>query len=182
MVSMTTLGAAGPYTRADLDALPDDGRRHELIDGILVVTPAPSIRHQEVSLSLVLLLQQACPPAIKLLYAPVDVALGEDTVMQPDILAARHTDFTDRDLPVAPLLAVEILSPSTRRFDLMTKRSRYEEAGTASYWVVDPDELTLTAWELVDGAYVEVAHVTGDEEWSPSRPFPVTISPAALRD
>ncbi len=70
MVSMTTLGAAGPYTRADLDALPDDGRRHELIDGILVVTPAPSIRHQEVSLSLVLLLQQACPPAIKAALCP----------------------------------------------------------------------------------------------------------------
>jgi len=179
MKSMTTLPAAA-FTRADLEAMPDDGRRHELIDGVLVVTPAPSIRHQDVSLSLVLLLQQACPPEIKLLYAPVDVAFGDDTVMQPDILVAKRSDFTDRDLPVAPLLAVEILSPSTRRFDLMTKRSRYEEAGTASYWVVDPDELTLTAWELVDGVYVEVAHVTGDDVFHATRPFPLTIRPSEL--
>lgn len=73
---------------------------------------------------------------------------------------------------------MEILSPSTRRFDLMTERSRYEEAGT--YWVVDPDELTLTAWDLVDGTYVETAHVTGDQEYATS-PFPVAVAPARLR-
>ena len=107
--------------------------------------------------------------------------MADDTVMQPDLLVARGNDFTSRDLPVAPLLTVEILSPSTRRIDLTLKRSRYEEAGTASYWVVDPDDLTLTAWELVDGAYVEVAHVTGEDEWTAALPFPVTVTPAALR-
>lgn len=182
MVTMTTLSAGAPYTRADLDALPDDGRRHELIDGVLIVTPAPSYEHQDVALALVLMLHPACPPELKLLFAPFEVALADDTVLEPDLLVARRADFTSRDLPVAPLLAVEILSPSTRCFDLMTKRSRYEAAGTASYWVIDPDEPSLTAWELVDGAYVEVAHVTGDEEWTASRPFPVTIVPATLRD
>lgn len=181
MDTMTTLRAAAPYTRADLDAMPDDGRRHELIDGILVVTPAPSVRHQEVLASLHLVLARACPPALGLFFAPLDVAIADDTVMQPDLLVARRNDFTSRDLPVAPMLAVEILSPSTRRFDLMTKRSRYEEAGTASYWVVDPDELTLTAWDLVDGTYVETAHVTGDQEYAATSPFPVAVAPARLR-
>lgn len=58
---------------------------------------------------------------------------------------------------------------------------RDSAAGTGSYWVVDPDELPLTAWDLVDGAYVEVAHVTDEEEWTAASPFPVTVSPAALR-
>ena len=71
--------------------------------------------------------------------------------------------------------------PAPDGSDLTLKRSRYESAGTASYWVVDPDELSLTAWDLVDGAYVEVAHVTGEEEWTATSPFPVTVSPAALR-
>jgi Uma2 family endonuclease len=79
-------------------------------------------------------------------------------------------------------LAIEILSPSTRRFDLTVKRSRYEAAGTASYWVVDPIELTLIAWDLVDGTYVEVAHVSGDEEFTATQPFAVTVTPALLRD
>ncbi len=183
MGSMTAFSRiAGPLTRADLDAMPDDGYRRELIDGVLVMTPAPSFRHQDVVLELAILLRAACPPDLKVMVAPFDVALGDDTVMQPDVLVARRADFTSRDLPVAPLLAVEILSPSTRRFDLMTKRSRYEAAGTASFWVVDPDELTLTAWDLVDGGYAEVAQVSGEEAYAATHPFPVTVTPALLRD
>ena len=181
MVTMTTLSAASPFTRADLAAMPDDGRRHELIDGILVVTPSPSRAHQHVLARLHLVMARACPDDLEILFAPFDIALADDTVMQPDLLVARRVDFTDRDLPAAPLLAVEILSPSTRRVDLTLKRSRYEAAGTPSYWVIDPDGPTLTVWELHDGAYVEVAHVTDDEEWTASRPFPVTIVPATLR-
>jgi Uma2 family endonuclease len=177
------LGAhAGPMTRADLDALPDDGYRRELIDGVLLVGPSPSYQHQTVSKRLFLLLNAACPHDLDVLYAPFDVALADDTVLIPDLLVARREDITDRDLPVAPMLAVEVLSPSTRRFDLLTKRSRYEAAGTTSYWVVDPTELTLTAWDLTDGEYVEVAHVTGYEEYVATQPFPVTITPARLRD
>ncbi|MGH3348024.1 MAG: Uma2 family endonuclease [Nocardioides sp.] len=180
MVTVTTLPAR-PFSRADLDAMPNDGHRYELIDGVLVVTPSPSPDHQRFSRGVFLLLHTACPDDLEVLYAPFDVAIADDTVMQPDLLVAARDDFTDRDLPVAPVLAVEILSPSTRRFDLTLKRSRYESAGTASYWVVDPDELSLTAWDLVDGAYVEVAHVTGEEEWTAASPFPVTIVPAALK-
>lgn len=182
MDAMTMTPRARPMTRADLDALPDDGYRHELIDGVLVVTPAPSPAHQRTSRALFSLLSAACPSELEVFYAPLDVAISDDTIMQPDLLVARRADFTDRDLPVAPLLAVEILSPSTRRFDLMTKRSRYEAAGTASYWVVDPMEQRLTAWDLVDGTYVEVATVSGEEELRATRPFPLTVVPALLRD
>ncbi len=156
MVSMTTL-PADPFTRSDLDAMPDDGHRYELVDA-------------------------ACPEDLEALFAPFDVVISDDTVMQPDLLVARRTDVTSRDLPRPPLLAVEILSPSTRRIDLTLKRARYEAAGTPSYWVVDPDELTLTAWELADGRYAESAQVTGEETFSTTSPFPVDIVPARLRD
>ncbi len=115
--------------------------------------------------------------------AAFDVTLADDTVLQPDVLVFDRKQVTARDLPGAPLLAVEVLSPSTRRFDLHTKRARYEAAGTTSYWVVDPGEPpSVIAWELRGGAYVEVASVTGREKFAAELPFPVTVVPDELVD
>jgi Uma2 family endonuclease len=114
------------------------------------------------------------------IFAPFAVALADDTELQPDLIVARRADFTSRDLPLAPLLAVEVLSPSTRRVDLTLKRDRLEEAGCGAYWCVDPQALTLVAWELRDGRFVEVAMVGSDEAFEATRPFPVTIRPADL--
>ena len=75
-----------------------------------------------------------------------------------------------------------MLSPSTRRIDLTRKRERYERAGTLAYWVVDPAEARLRAWELRDERYVEVADVRGDEPFTTTTPFPVTVVPSALVD
>ncbi|TDD65133.1 Uma2 family endonuclease [Jiangella aurantiaca] len=170
----------GPITRAELDAMPDDGRRHELLDGVLLVTPAPAPMHQVAVTRLLLMLDRACPTGLEVLPAPLDVALSDDTVLEPDVLVARFEDFTERDLPKAPLLAVEVLSPSTRRYDLLLKRSRYEAAGTPSYWVVDPDEPSITAWELREGVYAEAGRATGDEALELTLPYPVRIVPADL--
>ena len=182
MGTVTTLPRGRALTRDDLATMPDDGHRYELIDGTLVVTPAPSPLHQVVVGALHLGLHSRCPGELRVLFAPLDVAIDDDTVLQPDLIVARRTDFTDRDLPVAPLLAVEVLSPSTRRVDLTLKRSRYQAAGCASYWVVDPDEPSLTAWELRDGEYVEVAHVVGEEPYAAAAPFDVVVTPARLVD
>lgn len=182
MGTVTTLPRGQALTRRDLDTMPDDGHRYELIDGTLIVTPAPSERHQTILVKLTVLLHPPCPREMRLLFAPFDVALADDTVMQPDLLVARRVDFTDRDLPVAPLLAVEVLSPSTRHIDLSLKRARFEAAGAASYWVVDPDGPNLTVWELEEGRYVERAHVVGDEAYDATAPFAVTIVPARLLD
>jgi Uma2 family endonuclease len=181
-VTESLLPRSRPLTREDLDALPDDGHRYELIDGVLVVSPAPSVRHQRALARLHLALAPPCPPELELFFAPFDVALSDTTVMQPDLLVARRSDLTERDLPTAPLLAVEVLSPSTRRFDLLLKRSRYEAAGCAAYWVVDPDEPSLRAWELRDGAYVEVGHAVGPETFHAASPYSVDVTPAALTD
>jgi Uma2 family endonuclease len=128
------------------------------------------------------LLQQSCPSGLEPLVAPFDVALSDDTVLQPDLLVARIVDLTHRDLPTAPLLAVEVLSPNTRLIDLNLKRARYEAAGCPAYWVIDPDEPSLLAWELRDGVYVEVAEVQADASFTASVPFEVTVCPARLVD
>lgn len=173
--------AGAPFTRADLDAMPDDGRRHELIDGALIVTPSPVWMHQRVHSDLMRRLLLACPAELEVLSAPFDVALANDTVMQPDLLVARRSDYSRRGLEqTPPVLAVEILSPSTRRIDLMLKRSRLEAAGCASYWVVDPDEPSLIAWDIRDEVYVEVGKAAGDEEFRAEAPFAVTVVPGEL--
>lgn len=180
MVSMTLTAAGRPMTRSELDALPDDGRRHELIDGVLVVTPAPRPRHQALLGNLYRVLHQACPEALRVYFAPLDVVLADDTIVQPDLLVAPLGQFTDKELPGAPLLAVEVLSPSTRLIDLQLKLARYEAAGCAAYWVLDPEAPSLRVWELQEGAYVEVASVTGEETFHAGLPFVVDLTPAEL--
>jgi Uma2 family endonuclease len=180
MVTVTTLPRSRPLTRADMESMPDDGHRYELVDGSLVVTPAPSPLHQTVVLQLARLLADGCPDDQQVFVAPLDVALSDDTVLQPDVLVARRADLSERDLPAVPVLVVEILSPSTRQVDLTLKRSRYEVAGCPSYWVIDPDTPSLTAWELQNGQYVEVAYVVGNDAYHAASPYPVSVFPARL--
>lgn len=181
MVDMAVIERrTGPWTRAEMDALPDDGRRHELLDGVLVVTPAPGFAHQSVLGRLYMALVTACPSELRVILAPFDVALAESTVVEPDLLVAPLTSFTSKDLPGPPLLAIEILSPSNKGYDLVDKWEVYEREGIASYWIVDPVAATLVAWELRDGAYTEIARVSGEEPFEARLPFPVTVVPAEL--
>jgi Uma2 family endonuclease len=177
---VTTLPRGREFTRADLDRMPDDGNRYELIDGLLVVSPSPTWQHQRVVGRLYRILADACPDDLEVFVAPLDVVLGDDTVVVPDVLVARRADLGERDLRSAPMLVVEVLSPSTARADRWLKWSRYESAGTRSYWIVDPVEMSLTAWDLLDGTYVQVAQVTGDASWTAAHPFPVTVIPRQL--
>lgn len=174
-----------PFTRADLAAMPDDGRRYEIVDGVLIVSAAPGRLHQRAAGRTYRLLDDACPADLEVLIAPFTVGLADDTQLQPDVLVARAADLTERDLPAAPLLAVEVLSPSTKLIDLNVKKDRFRRAGTAAYWVVDPSvrpaEARLIAWELTaDGAYRQVADVTGEESFDAVVPFEVRVVPATL--
>jgi Uma2 family endonuclease len=180
MGTVTPLPHSRPLSRADLATMADDGHRYELIDGALVVTPAPSRSHQRAAFKLAMLLDTYCPDDLEVVIAPFDVVLAGDTVMQPDVLVARRADLTESELPGAPVLAVEVLSPSTKHIDLMLKRSRFEAAGCPSYWVVDPGGPSLTVWDLRDGAYVEVGRVAGAGELALTLPFGVTVRPDTL--
>lgn len=184
MMAMTNevigLPRGRPFTRDDLERMPDDGRRYELIDGLLIVSPAPRTVHQQVIGNIHLALREDCPADLQVLFAPLDVVLGDDTVLQPDLLVARRSDFTERDLPVAPILAIEVLSPSTRAYDLLLKKERLQRAGCQHYWIADPDVPAVTAWTLRNGSYVEVATVTGDQQLSVAEPFAISLTPSAL--
>lgn len=161
-------------------------RRVELLDGVLVEMPGPREEHQEVVIHLSVLLFQHRPQDLKVLSAPYDV-LADDTGVQPDVVVVPlksrevHSRLGDNYLAQVPLLVVEVLSPSSALYDLNTKFARYERAGVASYWVIDPIELVLTVWELQDGHYMQVAEVTRDESWTATQPFEVTVTPSALR-
>ncbi|GAA3459195.1 Uma2 family endonuclease [Saccharothrix longispora] len=172
----------GPlYTVEDLEGMPDDGRRYELVDGALHVSPAPGYRHQKVVVKLIVLLDGACPNGLEVLTAPFAVRPSTTLELRPDVLVARCEDLTEKLLPVAPVLAVEVLSPSTAVHDLNTKKAVYERLGVESYWVVDPGELALTAFELdAGGRYEQVAEVKGDDAFDATVPFPVRVVPAGL--
>jgi len=182
VTTTTGLPFSRPLNRADLEDLPDDGHRYELIDGTLIVSPGPELPHQDMVGNLHVLLRAACPPHLKVVLAPFDVVLADDTVLQPDLLVALREQFTRRELPGAPLLAVEVLSPSTRRVDLLLKRDRLQEAGAPSYWLVDPDAPSVTVLELREGRYEQVAYGVGDEVVEVLQPFPVTLVASALLD
>lgn len=170
-----------PFTVDDLEEISDGSHRYELIDGMLLVTPAPSLRHQRLAFLLAIALEEACPPGFLVVPAPFAVRPSMSTELQPDVLVAREEDLTDKWLPVAPVLAVEVLSPSTALNDLNNKKAAYERLGVPSYWVVDPQEPRLTVFELgEDARYAQVAEVKGADAFDAERPFPVRVVPVEL--
>lgn len=170
------------WTVADLAALPDDGLQYELADGVLLVSPAPRPRHQVVLGELHLVLRAACPPDLQVLFAPVDFQPTLRRSLQPDLLVVRRSDVGEKNIVAPLLLAVEVLSPSTRAKDLLLKRGLYEDSGVASYWTVDPDEPSVTALQLRDGRYVEAGRAGPGQVLELDLPFPVRLSPEALLD
>ncbi|MDD7936246.1 Uma2 family endonuclease [Actinomycetospora straminea] len=181
---MSEPASTSAYTVAELHAMPDDGRRRELIDGMLFVSPAPGWPHQEMALTLYTVLRAACPPELHVLAAPFAVTTSTVDEVQPDVIVCRYADLTRANLPVAPLLAVEVASSSTRLHDRNTKKAHYERLGVASYWLLDPEGAAALEVLELDGSgrYVTVAEAVGDEVVEVTRPFAVALSPARLLD
>jgi len=180
MVLMQVLPRDGEWTLEDLDALPDDGLQYELVDGVLLVTPAPVPRHQRAVVRLVVLLSESCPGDLEVFVAPLDFRPTRRRSVQPDVLVTRRADVGPKNLEHSPLLVVEVLSPTTRARDAVLKRHVYENAGVPAYWLVDPDEPSLTVLELRDGKYEEAAVVRGGERYGATWPYAVEVVPSAL--
>lgn len=132
-------------TYDDFLLFPDDGKRHELIDGEHYVTPSPNTRHQRISGRLHLLaggwLQEH--PVGQLFYAPFDVVFSRFDVVEPDLIYMSNERaaaiLTDKHVAGVPELVIEIGSPGTRKRDETIKRRLYERSGVDEYWVIDPD-------------------------------------------
>ena len=168
------------WTVEDLERIPDDGLQYELLDGMLLVTPSPSFGHQWASGRLFLLLSAGCPAGMKVLFAPLDWQPDLLTSLQPDLLVVRDQDVGVNNITRPLVLAVEILSPSTRRKDLFLKRSKYQDARVENYWIVDPLVPSITALSLVGNSYQSVGEATGDQTVTLEKPFPITIVPSSL--
>ena len=170
-----------PFTVDDLDRMPDDGRRYELIDGMLIVSPAPNIGHQRVIIVLGSLLESACPEHL-VVVGDVGVRIAENSALEPDVVVAHLSDAEGVRLARPPVLVAEVLSPHSVLRDLNLKKAAYERFGIPWYWVVDPDldRPSLRAFELDGGSYAEVAHVSGNEAFRARKPFDVEIVPDRL--
>jgi Uma2 family endonuclease len=182
MVAVVTMPFQTDWTVDDLDRLPDDGLQYELLDGLLLVTPAPIPDHQRMSRGIFRLLDVACVPLYEVFFAPLDWRPDRRTSLQPDVLVVARADVGPKNIQLPLALAVEVLSPSTRRKDLLLKHSKYEESGIGAYWVLDPKGPSITAFELVHGAYEEVGRAAGDEELRLEQPYPVSVVPVRLLD
>jgi Uma2 family endonuclease len=148
------------WTYADYCRIPEDGRRHEVIDGRHYVTPAPELYHQAVVLGLAAALRDAifATGLGEVYIAPIDLHLAPRTIVQPDVLAvaaANRGILGAKKVTGRPDLVVEVLSPtaSSRRRDLRLKFSRYQRAGVPEYLVVDPAARTVAQHVLRAGRY-----------------------------
>jgi Uma2 family endonuclease len=172
-------GFGSAFTVTDLDRMPDDGHRYELLDGVLVVSPRPTTVHQFVAGRLFSMLDRDCPEDLCVMAEPA-VQLDLRTEFDPDLVVVHLDEVGDAKFTEPPLLVVEVRSPSTALFDLNRKNAAYEKFGVPSYWIVDPDPARpeITVFELRDGSYVTEA--TSVRAVTVIRPFPVTITPARL--
>lgn len=174
--------AQGEWTYDDYLRLPDDGRRYEVIEGVLYVTNAPSYAHQFAVAKIFFALSQYVA-AVELgivLTAPFEVHLpGVAKPVQPDVLFIPKVRRPDADASFyegAPALVVEVLSPSTFRVDQSVKLSAYERAGVTEYWLADPKTRSITVYTLPAGGREYVLHGQFTDDDSVSSPLLTDLS------
>ena len=152
------------WTRADIDRLPDDGNRYEVLEGELLVTPAPSRAHQEI---VSWLAEKLAPFVLEQrlgrLYFPRSVVVTGESQLEPDLMVRPRGAGAAWESAPRPILVVEVLSPTTRRNDLTRKRAFYMAHGVTEYWIVDRD--TRSVVSIRPGSAETLTRVLS---WSPT--------------
>ena len=167
-----------PFTYEDLDAMPDDGCKREVIGGSLIVSPAPIGEHQSVVVELVFALRAGATTDTKVMVAPFDWRQADGGTVQPDVLVIRRRDYDPKSglaAGLTPLLVVEVASPSNISYDRTLKRELYQSLGVPAYWLVDPRGPSILALRLVQGSYITEAELSTGT-FSTDFPFPVRIA------
>lgn len=154
------------YTYEDYDRLPE-GAPHQLINGELIVTPAPTTNHQRIIGRLHILLVEYIDanPCGEVLLSPIDVYFSETETYQPDLIYIskdRRNIVGKQKIESAPDLVIEVLSPSTAYYDLHRKKEVYQQSGVLEYWIVDPIERSVEVYENSDRRYNLVKKYTDD--------------------
>ena len=135
------------WTLDELHSLPDDGNKHEVVRGVLFVTPAPTGQHESILAALsAVLTPYVVANKLGLVYHPHAVFRFEDSEVEPDLMVRRPWGHANPDWANAPLpsLIVEVLSPATRNRDRKEKRTLYSDARIPEYWILDPEQKTVT--------------------------------------
>lgn len=170
-------------TYEDLLVLPDDGMRHELVDGVHYVSPAPGSVHQLIVGNVYAALRSWLRdhPQGVVMLAPFDVVFSRHDVVEPDLMYFTSARFRkivgETSAQGPPDLAIEILSPATRRRDVIIKRRLYERCGVSEYWIVDPRRQTVKVLCLRDGKYQCTELVLEDGALLTTRLFPELVLP-----
>ncbi len=171
------------FTYADLREMPDDGRRYEVVEGDLFVSPSPRVSHQMVVLGLYDLLSEARRAGFgQLLVAPTDVYFDEHNVVVPDavfVCTDRHDIVTEDGVRGVPDLVAEVLSPGTRARDLGPKLHLYDRVGVSVYWVADPAARTISVYARTDAGGYGEAQVLHAGDVLTCRLFPGIEAPVA---
>jgi Uma2 family endonuclease len=154
-------------TYDDFLLFPDDGKRHELIDGEHYVTPSPNRKHQAIVWNLIVRIGAylEANPVGRAFGAPFDVVFSQFDVVEPDLLFIsneRLEVLTAKNVQGAPNLVVEVGSPGTRRRDETIKRKLYERCGVEEYWVIDPEIETIAVYRHVGERYQRVLELAGE--------------------
>ena len=166
----------GSWTYDDYAALPDDGRRYEIVNGVLVMAPAPDLGHQSIVLRLshYLFAHAELAGLGRVFAAPIDVELESKNVFQPDVIVLlnAHLDrVAAKRIIGAPDLVVEVASPGTAAFDRLTKYDIYARAGVREYWIVKSAQRTVEVLVLENGEYRSSGIFNG-QAMLPSRVVP----------
>ncbi len=155
----------------DFMLFPDDGKRHQIIDGVHYVTPSPVTRHQAISGRLYLSLGNFLaeqPQLGRVFFAPFDVIFTRWDVVEPDLLviAGDQLDIlTTKNVQGAPAIVVEILSPGTRKVDESIKRRLFDRGGVREYWLIDPElDIVKVYRRVADGTFPRVAELSREAE------------------
>ena len=164
-------------TYDDYAALPNDGKRYEIIEGDIFVSPAPRPKHQKAigNLHIILGLYLQDHPIGDLYLAPIDLILSFTNIAQPDLLFLRNEKLhlvSDRSIEGPPDLIVEVLSPATEKTDRTTKYRLYAKFGVAHYWLIDPIEKRLEPFRRVGRSYRALQPITGADTVSLEDIFP----------
>jgi len=182
-VFMAQLGGVAPlaqhlkWTYEEFLLFPDDGKRHELIDGEHIVSPSPFTKHQQILVNLTIViggfLRQHRKMG-KMFVAPMDVVLSDFDVVEPDLLfiASEHASIiTEKHIMGVPDLVVEILSEGSRKRDELTKRRLYEQYGVKEYWIIDPELESVNVYRMDVAGFIRVAELSVEQESTLTTPL-----------
>lgn len=158
----------GSWTYNDYAAMPDDGKRYQIVDGVLFMSPSPDTRHQDtVGTIFACLREHALRNKLGKVYiAPLDVELNPKTVVQPDVLLILHAHLEKiaaKRIIGAPDLVVEVSSPGTTGFDRCQKQDAYAHAGVPEYWIVNPASYTIELLILENATYRSLGIFQGQQ-------------------